>query len=196
MNVCNQYIVGILVCLRLIALPAYAIYTSEDSSTGAQLYSEISMELVKQTCGWETGYQSDVIFGNVSPKEIQKGSNKKEFFFKVLCRFDNGYFNVKVVPQNGVMGSEEDGFIATNRKDVAILLTWRSTNFDSQIQADSPVKLNTVYHFDKANNAFNEVRLRAQLVSWPLNTLIPLVDPITNNRNIANTSIKIEVSYM
>lgn len=196
MNVCNQYIVGILVCLRLIALPAYAKTTVDDSTTGATLRSEIRMEIVKQTCGWEVEFQSDILFGNVSPKEIQKGSNKKEFFFKVLCKFDNGYFNVKVVPENGVMGSEEDGFIATNRKDVAILLTWRSTSFDSQIQADSPVKLNTDYHFDKGYIGSNEVRLRAQLVSWPLNTLIPLVDPITNNRNIANTSITIEVSYM
>lgn len=179
MNVCNQYIVGILVCLRLIALPVYADEAPE-STTGATLHSKIKMKVMKQTCGDHIEAVSGVNFGMVNPKELQVGSNKREFYIKVYCDDNQGFFNFSVEPRNGILGSEEDGVIAVvNSRDqkpidnIAIRLTWRSTSFDSQIQMDSPLKLNSAYYFDKLNAGSNEIRIRAQLVSWPLNTLIP-----------------------
>lgn len=188
MNICNQYVVGLLVCSGLVALPAYAD-EAPDSTTGATLKSKISMMVVKPSCGSHIEAVTKVNFTAVSPKEIKDGSNKKDFFFKIKCSSDQGHFYVNLTSKVNAGSSAEDGYIATNRSDVAIHLTWNSTNFETPVQMGSPVKLNYDYYFDKVNVGLNELRFTAQLVSWPLNTLIAF-DPSQGKEEItAHASI-------
>lgn len=171
MNICNQLVVTIMVCFGLMVLPAMAD-EALDSTTGATLKSTISMRVIKPSCGTKLIAKITVDFGTVSPRDLKTGTNIESFYVILNCESDQGHFYVKLQAEPIYGSNPEDGYIATNRTDVALFVTWRKANLDDTIQNGTPVKLNQEYYIDKMNKGDNEFRFNAQLVSWPLNTLI------------------------